>query len=89
MDDHSIEVAFRAVAKRGASISFEQFEQTFRSEVPTGTNFETKVIRKLRDWMYDRKLSAEMAFDQFCRQTDRHVERTLSRTDFHRAIHGC
>jgi len=26
VDDHSIEVAFKTVARRGASISFEQFE---------------------------------------------------------------
>jgi Ca2+-binding EF-hand superfamily protein len=44
-----IEAAFKAVAKnKNGKISFQTFEETFKSEVPTSGEFETKVIRTVR-----------------------------------------
>ena len=49
-----IEAAFKAVAKnKNGKISFQTFEETFKSEVPTSGEFETKVIRTIRQWMYN------------------------------------
>jgi hypothetical protein len=54
--------------------------------VPVGIEFETVVIRKLRSWMYNNKLSSEAAFDLFCRTSKRMADKTLSRHDFHEAL---
>ena len=49
-----IEAAFKAVAKnKNGKISFQTFEETFKSEVPTSGEFETKVIRTIRQLMYN------------------------------------
>jgi len=47
---------------------------------------ETKVIRNIRDWMYRNNLSAEMAFESFCRVVGNHTEKKLTRAQFHRAL---
>jgi len=70
----------------GGAMSFDVFEKNFRSEVPTGVEFETVVVRKVRSWMYKNRLSSEMAFDAFCRSTGNFVERLLSRPAFHEAF---
>jgi hypothetical protein len=85
-----IEAAFKAVAKnKNGKISFQTFEETFKSEVPTSGEFETKVIRTVRQWMYNNQLSSEMAFDTLCRSAGRYIERTLSRSLFHKACMIC
>lgn len=67
-------------------MTFELFERTFRSEVPTGVEFETVVIRKVREWMFRNRLSSEMAFESLCRASGRHSDRTLPRASFHQAF---
>lgn len=47
---------------------------------------ETKVIRTIRDWMYRSNLSAEMAFDSFCRVVGNYTNKELSRSQMHRAF---
>jgi len=85
-----IESAFKAVAKnKNGKISFQTFEETFKSEIPTSGEFETKVIRTVRQWMYNNRLSSEMAFDTLCRVSGRFIERTLSRGLFHKACMIC
>lgn len=74
---------------RSNTLSFEVFERIFRSEVPTGVEFETTVVRQLREWMFQNKLSSEMAFDTLCRSVGRFVERNLSRASFHQALSNC
>lgn len=44
------------------------------------------VIRKVREWMFQNKLSSEIAFDALCRSAGRFVEKTLSRAQFHKAM---
>jgi len=46
-----IDAAWFHVVRNGR-ITFEQFETTFKSDVPTGLDFETKVIRQVREWMF-------------------------------------
>ena len=85
-----IELCFKYLPKnRNAKLSFQTFEETFRSEIPSGMEFETKVIRKLREWMYQNNLSSELAFDALCRATGRFVEKSLSRAAFHKAMSHC
>lgn len=90
LPEEDIDLAFRAVAsKRGGVITFENFEKTFASEVPTGIEMETKVVRTVREWMFQNKLSSEMAFDALCRASGRFVQRSLTRAQFHRSIVAC
>lgn len=85
-----IETAWKAVPKtKGGKISFQTFEETFKSETPTSAEFETKVIRTVRQWMYNSRLSSEMAFDTLCRAAGRFIERTMSRAAFHKACMAC
>jgi hypothetical protein len=37
---------------KNGKISFQTFEETFKSEVPTSAEFETKVVRTVREWMF-------------------------------------
>jgi hypothetical protein len=75
-----------AIIKQENKLTFEVFEKIFRSEVPTSIEMETKVIRAVRDWQFRNNLSAEMAFDSFCRAVGNFSEKTLSRAQFHRAL---
>jgi hypothetical protein len=85
-----IERAWTAVVKtKNGKLSFQTFEETFRSEVPSTAEFETKVIRQVRGWMYTSRLSSEKAFDALCRAAGRFIERTMSRAQFHRACITC
>ena len=48
-----IALCFKYLPKnKHGKVSFQIFEETFKSEVPSGLEFETIVIRKLREWMY-------------------------------------
>ena len=47
---------------------------------------ETKVIRTVRDWMFRSNLSAEMAFESFCRVVGNYKQKLLTRAQFHRAL---
>ena len=76
---------FASVAKAGG-ISYERFESTFRSEVPTSIDMETKVIRVVREWMFRNRLSSETAFDQFCHTVGVHQQKRLDRSQFHTAL---
>jgi Ca2+-binding EF-hand superfamily protein len=70
-----IELTFKFLPKnKTGKVSFQTFEEVFRSEVPTNAEFETKVIRSVRQWMYDNNLSSEMAFDTLCRSAGRFIE---------------
>ena len=44
-----IETTFKYLSKnKTGKVSFQTFEEVFRSEVPTNAEFETKVIRSVR-----------------------------------------
>jgi hypothetical protein len=73
-------LVFKSIQKnRNDKISFQTFEEAFRSEEPTSGEFETVVIRKVREWMFQSKLSSEIAFDSLCRSAGRFVDKTLTR----------
>jgi hypothetical protein len=63
-------------------VLFQTFEEAFRSEEPTSTEFETVIIRKVREWMFRNKLSAEMAYESLVRSAGRFIDKTLSRAQF-------
>ena len=72
------EAVFKAIARKNV-VTFQLFEKTFRSEIPNSLEMETKVIRTIRDWMYRNNLSAEMAFESFCRVVGNFTQKLLSR----------
>lgn len=82
--DNAITV-FNSLASRGR-MTFETFEKNFKSKIPNPLEMDTKVIRKVREWMFLNKMSAEMAFDSFCRIVGRHTDKKLDRESFHRAM---
>lgn len=57
--------------------------------MPTNAEFETHVIRTVRQWMYDNNLSSEMAFDTLCRSAGKFIEKRMSRAAFHKACITC
>lgn len=76
---------FKGIAKTG-KMTFELFEKTFRSEVPTSFEMETKVIRQVREWMFLNHLSAETAFDTLCKVVSKFIDKRLDRTMFQKAF---
>ena len=87
LDADEVMLVFKSLNRnRDDKITFQTFEEAFRSEEPTSVEFETIVIRKVREWMFQNKLSSELAFDSLCRGAGRFVEKTLSRPQFHKAI---
>jgi len=73
-------LVFKSLAKnRNDRVLFQTFEEAFRSEAPTSEEFESVVIRKVREWMFNNKLSSEIAFDALCRSAGRFMEKTLTR----------
>ena len=87
LSEEEITLVFKSLPKnRNDKVSFQTFEEVFRSEEPTSAEFETVVIRKVREWMFQNKLSSEIAFDSLCRSAGRFTEKTLSRPQFHKAM---
>lgn len=80
-----VETVFKGVVKSG-KMTFELFEKTFKSEVPTSLDMETKVIRQVREWMFLNHLSAESAFDTLCKVVSKFIDKRLDRTMFHKAF---
>lgn len=87
LGEEEITLVFKSLIRnRDDKVTFQTFDEAFRSEEPTSTEFETVVIRKVREWMFKNKLSSELAFDSLCRGAGRFVEKSLTRPQFHKAI---
>ena len=56
--------------------------------MPRGNDWETKIIRRIRDWMFKNGFSSGTSFELFLQRVDRIVQRKLSRVDFHRALNS-
>ena len=53
LSEEEITLVFKSLPKnRNDKVSFQTFEEVFRSEEPTSAEFETVVIRKVREWMF-------------------------------------
>lgn len=87
LGQEEITLVFKSLIKnRNEKVTFQTFEEAFRSEEPTSGEFDTVIIRKVREWMFQNKLSSEIAFDSLCRSAGRYVEKTLNRPQFHKAM---
>ena len=87
ISEHEVKLVFKTLPRnRNEKITFQTFEEAFRSEEPTSGEFETIVIRKVREWMFQNKLSSELAFDALCRAAGRFVDKSLTRPQFHKAV---
>lgn len=71
---------------KGGKMTFEIFHKTFNPEIPNTLEMETKVIRTVREWMFKNNLSAEKAFDAFCKANGRFQEKKLTQAMFKRAM---
>lgn len=56
--------------------------------MPRGNDWETKIIRRIRDWMFKTGYSSETSFELFLQRVDKIIQRKLSRVDFHRALNS-
>lgn len=83
VDSELIDQVFKSLLKnRNGKVLFQTFEEAFRSEEPTSMEFETVIIRKVREWMFRNKLSAEMAYESLVRSAGRYIDKTLTRAQF-------
>lgn len=66
-------------------LSYKEFEEAFSHLIPRAGSqqFETLVIKKLRDWMFSKQYSTKTTFERFCRSVDRLKQFNMRRVDFH------
>lgn len=75
------------MAVRGADgLLYQDFEKFFIWPKLVGSEWETKCIRAIRDWMFKSSLSAETAFQVLISRAGKDVTKKLSRPDFHLAV---
>jgi hypothetical protein len=82
-----LESVFTHVSRYRIEITFTEFEEAFRYQIPIKGNIqaETIIIQKIREWMFSRQYPTEGAFQRLIRAADRLAESTLARVDFHKA----
>ena len=70
------------------SMSYQTFEKAFKLEVPNPGSYtmEVQVIKKVREWMFNKQYPSNGAFERLIRSADRFHEKTLRRVDFHTAL---
>lgn len=52
----------------------------------SGGDWETKCVRKIREWMFKNNLSSETTFEMFLKSTNKIMQKRLTRVDFHKAL---
>jgi Ca2+-binding EF-hand superfamily protein len=83
-----IVAAFKQVSNDRGQMTFEQFSHAFQWQVPSGQNFETEAIRRVREWMFKKGFSSDTSFEFLCKQAGKQREQQLSLFDFHKAVLG-
>jgi Ca2+-binding EF-hand superfamily protein len=86
MSDSDVESVFRLASKGKDQMTYQEFERAFKWDLPAGGEWETKAIRKIRDWMIKNNLASETAFERFLKSTGKYLQKKLNRVDFHKAI---
>lgn len=71
-----------------SSITFQEFDDAFKIEIPVPgiQQNETKVIAKVREWMFVRQYATQNAWQRLVRAADRLFEGSLRRVDLHKGI---
>lgn len=69
-------------------MNFQEFSREFSIEVPLSGSLysETKVIQKVREWMFIKQYSTACAFERLLRSCDRLKFKTIRRPDLHLAM---
>lgn len=82
-----IESMFGTVCRGKEQLAFKDFEDNFKHNIPSTHNLqsETLIIKKLREWMFQKQYSTKTAFDRLIRTVDRFGVNTLRRVDLHKA----
>lgn len=86
MSDSDIASVFNYIAKGKREITYKDFENAFKWDLPAGGDWETIIIRSIREWMFKNGFSSEIAFEHLLRKTNKIIAKTLSRVDFHKAL---
>ena len=84
--EEQIELAFNAVAHGTEQLSYQNFEAAFSWKKPTGTDWETRCITAIREWMYKNQLSADTAFEMLLTKSGKQSQKRMTRLDFHTAL---
>lgn len=79
---------FGLVSRGKDQLSFKDFEENFQHNIPSTHNLqsETLIIKKIREWMFQKQYSTKTAFDRLVRCVDRFGINTLRRVDLHKAF---
>jgi hypothetical protein len=69
-------------------LSYKEFEEALSHLIPRAGSqqFETLVIKKIRDWMFSKQYNTKSAFERLTRSVDRLKQNSMKRVDFHQAI---
>jgi len=62
---------FTSIAKGKDSISYQEFEKIFKWQLSAGSDWETRCIRVIRDWMFKSGLSSDTVFELFLKRTNK------------------
>lgn len=84
--DSDIHVVFTHAAKGKRELSYQDFERTFKWDLPVGGDWETRTVRNVREWMFKNNLSSETTFEMFLKHAGKVVQKKLNRVDFHKAL---
>ena len=69
-------------------LTYKDFEDGFKMDVPKpgSTTSEIKILKKVREWMFQRQMPTSSAFERLVRSSDRLHQKTMRRVDFHKAF---
>jgi hypothetical protein len=70
------------------NLTYKEFEDAFNHIVPRigSHSFETLVIKKVREWMFNKQYNTKTSYERLVRSSDRLDKLSMRRYDFHRAI---
>lgn len=86
LDDVEVTGCFRELCKffgKKDELGYKEFASAFKIDVPVNGSHisETKIIQKVREWMFVKQYSTNCAFERLIRSSNRLRERTLRRSD--------
>jgi Ca2+-binding EF-hand superfamily protein len=84
--DSELSTLFQHVAFDSDRIEQDRFEKFFKIEKPT-KDCAVPLLKKIRDWQYNKGLSSEQSFERLLKVKDNsHLDPTINRIEFHKCI---
>jgi hypothetical protein len=86
VNEDEIRSAFKYISKGKPVLSYADFDKIFKWDLPAGGEWETRVIRTIREWMFKNSLSSETLFNLLLKNSNKLLQKRLNRVDFHKAL---